>query len=255
MIVAVLQARVSSRRLPGKVLLPILGRPMLSLQIERVLRSQRIDKLVLATSDQPEDDGMVDIAQSVGIDLFRGSLEDVLDRFYGAAAAANPDWVVRLTGDCPLADAEVIDRVIDAAVERSYDYATNAVHPTWPDGLDCEVMTFAALEQCWREAQTPVEREHVTPYINTNPEKFRLFHVKGETDLSGLRWTVDEPADFDFVTRVYEALYPSKRDFTSADVLAFLADNPEVMAVNANIERNEGYRLSLEKLRNSLGKA
>lgn len=248
MILAVLQARASSRRLPTKVLMPILGQPMLARQIERVKRSTRIDRIVLATSTEPEDQAVADIAALTGVHAYRGSLDDVLDRYFQAAAAHAPDWVVRLTGDCPLADPAVIDRVIEETIAGGHDYGTNAIQPTWPDGLDCEVMRFSALARNWREATTTVEREHVTPFIYNHPEMFRILHVKGGDDLSGLRWTVDEPRDFAFVTRVYEALYPKNPAFSSTDVLDFLAQNPDVLALNADIERNEGYRLSLEKL-------
>lgn len=248
MILAVLQARASSRRLPNKVLLPILGQPMLARQIERVKRSKRIDRIVLATSVEASDQAVADIATLTGVDFYRGSLDDVLDRYYQAAAGFRPEWVVRLTGDCPLADPEVIDRVIGEVINGNFDYGTNAIHPTWPDGLDCEVMRFSALERNWREARSSVEREHVTPFIYNHPDLFRIHHVKGEGDLSGLRWTVDEPRDFEFVTRVYEALYPAKPAFTSSDILDYLGRNPDVLALNADIERNEGYRLSLEKL-------
>lgn len=247
-ILAVLQARASSKRLPNKVLLPILGEPMLARQIERVKRSQRIDQIVLATSSNDEDAPVAEIAVRTGVSVYRGSLNDVLDRYFQAAAVHNPDYVVRLTGDCPLADPVVIDRVIDAVVNGGFDYGTNAIEATWPDGLDCEVMRFSALQHNWREATTMVEREHVTPFLYNNPELFSITHVKGDSDLSGLRWTVDEPRDFAFVTRIYEALYPHNAAFTSDDVLAFLADHPDVVALNASIERNEGYRLSLEKL-------
>lgn len=248
MILAVLQARASSRRLPNKVLLPILGEPMLARQIERVKRAKRIDKLVLATSINAEDAPVADVGARTGVGVYRGSLDDVLDRYFQAAAPHQPDYVVRLTGDCPLADPAVIDRVIDAVVEGGFDYGTNAIQATWPDGLDCEVMTFAALTRNWREGKTTVEREHVTPYIYNHPDLFKIIHVKGESDLSGLRWTVDEPRDFEFVTRIYDALYPQNPAFTSDDVLSYLADHPEVVELNASIERNEGYRLSLEKL-------
>lgn len=257
MILAVLQARASSRRLPNKVLMPLLGEPMLARQIERLKRVHRIDRIVLATSVESSDQPVADIAQRTGIEAYRGSLEDVLDRYYQAAAPHRPDWVVRVTGDCPLLDPDVVDQLIAETCNTNFDYGSNAIKPTWPDGLDCEVMRFSALERAWREAKTTVEREHVTPYIYNNPGLFRIHHMRGETDLSGLRWTVDEPRDFEFVTRVYEALYPHNRAFSSADVLDFLAKNPEVLALNADIERNEGYRLSLEKLaaRAGAGKA
>lgn len=245
MMLAILQARVSSTRLPGKVLLPLLGKPMLARQIERVRRARRIDRLVVATSDAADDDGIARLCAEEGVDCHRGSLDDVLDRFHGAALRFAPEHVVRLTGDCPLADPAVIDDVIGFYLGGGYDYATNAVQPTFPDGLDVEVFRFACLEQAWREATLPSQREHVTPFLHGQPQRFRVGHYRQATDLSRLRWTVDEPADFDFVQRVYEALYPANPAFGTADVLRLLARRPELAALNGQFLRNEGYLKSL----------
>ena len=154
MILAILQARMSSSRLPGKVLAPILGEPMIARQIERLRRAERIDRLVIATSDQPDDDELAAEAGRIGCDVFRGALDDVLERYYRCATAQAPlpDHVVRLTGDCPLADPGLIDRLIAFHLEGGFDYASTALEPTWPDGLDAEIMTMAALEAAWREA-------------------------------------------------------------------------------------------------------
>ena len=249
MILAILQARASSRRLPGKVLKPILGQPMLARQIERLLRCRRIDKLVLATSMEASDEPVAEVAQMTGIDCFRGSLDDVLDRFYQAALPHRPRHIVRLTGDCPLADWEVIDGCIGFTLDGGYDWASNALKPTWPDGLDVECMTFAALETAWREAKEPLYREHVTPFLHRQSERFKLGSFEAAEDLSGLRWTVDEPADFEFASRIFEALYPANAAFTTADILGYLARHPEVVAINARIERNEGYTQALAKLK------
>ena len=174
MIVAVLQARTSSSRLPGKVLAEIAGVPMLLRQIERIRRSRRIDSLIIATSAESDDDRLAELCEKNGITCHRGSLNDVLDRVIGAVRASEASWVVRLTGDCPLTDPEVIDRVIAAAVdEPNVDYATNALEPTYPDGLDVEIVSREALETAWREATLPSEREHVTPFITSRPERFR----------------------------------------------------------------------------------
>lgn len=242
MILGVLQARASSRRLPGKVLKPILGRPMLALQIERLGRCRTIDRLVLATSTGTEDDPVGDVASTCGIECFRGSLDDVLDRFYQAARSLAPSHVVRLTGDCPLADWDVIDRVVSFAIEGGYDYASNALEPTWPDGLDVEVVTFAALETAWQEATSAFDREHVLEYVVQRPQRFKLGNVENDVDLSALRWTVDEPADLELVTRIYEALYPGNPAFATQEILAFFAGHPALAALNARIERNEGSK-------------
>jgi len=250
MILAILQARTSSSRLPRKVMLPLRGTPMLMRQIERITRSRRIDRLVVATSDRDEDLCVAELAEAAGVGAFRGALDDVLDRFYRAAEPYSPDIVVRVTGDCPLADWQVIDDCIEFLIAGGYDYVSNALNPTFPDGLDVEAMTFAALAEAWREGRGPVEREHVTPYIARRPGRFRLgsFENKG-TDLSALRWTVDEPADYEFVAQVYDRLYPQNPAFTTADVLGLLSDEPELLHINAGIERNEGLRKAEQALR------
>lgn len=252
-IVGVLQARVSSSRLPGKVLKPILGKPILQLQIERILKSQRIDRLVVATSVRPEDDALQSLCDSLKVPIYRGSLEDVLDRFYKAAAAYPGEHVVRFTGDCPLADPNVIDEVIDFYLRGDYDYASNTVEPTYPDGLDIEVFRFSSLERAWREAQLSSEREHVTPYLFKRTEYFRVGSYKAEIDHSKLRWTVDEPEDFEVIRRIYEALYPVNPAFTYQDVLRLLERQPELTRLNAKFERNEGYQKSLQKDKEAMG--
>ena len=247
MILGLLQARTSSSRLPGKVLLPLAGAPMLARQIERVRRARAIGRLVVATSLDPADDAIAEVAAQAGLGCFRGSLEDVLDRFYQAAREHRPGHVVRLTADCPLADWEVIDRAVGFALDGGHDYASNTLKPTWPDGLDVEVMTFAALEAAWREAKSPAEREHVTFHIYSHPERFRLGSLENDIDLSGMRWTVDEPSDLEFVRAVYDALYPDRPAFTTRDILQLLRERPELMEINQGIGRNEGLRRSIDR--------
>lgn len=246
MILAIVQARVSSARLPGKVLAPVLGRPMILRQVERAVRAERIDKLLVATSTDASDDALEAELMAAGVICFRGSLDDVLDRFYRAAAADQPEHVVRLTGDCPLADPELIDDVIDFHLAGRYDYTSDALEPTFPDGLDAEVFRFSCLETAFFEARLPSEREHVTPFMYSHPDRFRIGSYKGDRDLSHLRWSVDEPADLEFVRLVYEQLYPARPSFTTADVLALIAAHPELAAVNAKIPRNEGLARSRE---------
>jgi spore coat polysaccharide biosynthesis protein SpsF len=240
MITAVLQARMSSRRLPGKVLRTVIGRPLLALQLERVARSARIDRLIVATSTRDDDDPVAALAQTIGIECFRGSLDDVLDRFYRAARPSDPDYVVRLTGDCPLADPAVIDAAIEFCVSGGYDYAGNALEPTFPDGLDVEVARFACVEQAWREARLPSEREHVLPYLYTRPGQFRIGSFRNGVDLSHLRWTVDEPEDLELVTLLFESLYPANPAFSTADILALIEARPELARINAHHTRNAG---------------
>jgi spore coat polysaccharide biosynthesis protein SpsF len=247
MILGVLQARVSSSRLPGKVLKPILGKPMLSRQIERLQRARSMDRLVLATSVEAEDDALVGLARDAGIECFRGSLNDVLERFYQAAQSHAPDHVVRLTGDCPLADPELIDQIVDYHLKGRYDYSSNSVQATFPDGLDVEVTTFGALERAWREAHLPSHREHVTLFIHSQPQHFKVGHFKQAVDQSKLRWTVDEPEDFEMVRQIYESLYPKKANFSTTDIMKLLMDRPELADMNLKFERNEGLAKSLLK--------
>lgn len=246
-VIAILQARVSSSRLPRKVLAPVLGVPMLFRQVERLRRSKTIDRLIVATSVDPGDDEIVGHCAQEGVDCFRGSLDDVLDRVYRAAASHNPEHVVRLTGDCPLTDPGVLDDVVAFYLAGKYDYASNAVEPTFPDGLDVEVSRFACLETAWREAQLASEREHITLFIYRRPERFRIGHYKIAPSLAHLRWTVDEPRDLEFVRRVYEALYPANPAFAMRDVLRYLEEHPEVGGINVGIERNEGLERSLAR--------
>lgn len=245
MILGILQARASSRRLPGKVLKPILGRPMLERQIERLRRSQRMQRLVVATSTDPSDDGIAQLCESLAIDCFRGSLEEVLDRFYQAARRHLARTVVRLTGDCPLADPIVIDQLIGLHEVAGYDYTSNTLTRTYPDGLDAEVVEFESLETAWREATLPSEREHVTPFIYHHPERFRLGNLRQDDDLTQLRWVVDEPQDFAFISAIYGALYPGDPAFTTGDVLALLERRPDIAGMMGHAPTNEGYQRSV----------
>lgn len=234
MIVAILQGRMSSTRLPGKVLRPILGRPMMGRQIDRIRRASRVDRLVVATSDQTADDPIAAFCAAEGVDCFRGSLNDVLGRFQAAARAFGPaKHVVRLTADCPLIDWTVIDAAIELHLQTGADCSGNVIERTYPDGLDVEVMTGPTLERACSEAVDSYEREHVTPYVYRHPELFRLAHLKQASDLKELRWTVDNPADFDKVEAVFAAFETRKHDFVQADILALLAERPDIDALNA----------------------
>jgi len=246
-VLTILQARCSSSRLPGKVLRPLLGIPMLLRQIERVRRADKIGTLLVATSTDATDDALAKLCRDNGIACYRGSLADVLDRFYQAAAEHAPNYVVRLTGDCPLADPTVIDLVIQACIDNDADYASNALEASWPDGLDVEVFRFDALERAWKEGRLLSEREHVTPYIHKHPELFKLHKVSAAENLGHLRWTVDNIEDFEFVSQVYAALYPQNPAFDSRDVLMLLRARPELGAINTHIARNEGYTQSLSR--------
>jgi len=247
MLLAILQARTSSTRFPGKVLKPILGHLMLSLQIERIQRSKKIDKLIVATSNDRSDNDIESLCINIQIPCFRGSLDDVLDRFYQTALLYKPEHVARLSGDCPLIDPEIIDKVINFYFEGDFDYATNSMAPyTFPDGLDVEVFSFSVLEKVWHEAILPSHREHVTPFVRQHPEMFKVGHYKNEEDLSHLRWTVDEPEDFEFVSQIYKELYPQNPTFVTEDILGLINRKPSLLEINSHVERYLGAKKSAE---------
>jgi len=229
----ILQARFSSTRLPGKVLKPILGEPMLARQIERIARAARVDALTVATSDQASDDGIAALCERLGVDCYRGSLDDVLDRFYQAARHSGPSHVMRLTGDCPLTDPAILDALVELHLTGDFDYSSNVEERTYPDGLDAEVFRYDLLVQAWQGAMSPYEREHVTPFMREAESRSRGV-LKDRVDRSNLRWTVDFPEDFAFVSRVFEELYPGDPEFGAEDVHRLLLAHPEFAAVNAN---------------------
>ena len=240
MILAVLQARMSSTRLPGKVLADIAGRPMLDREIERILRAQRVDKLIVATSEDSSDDPIVRLCLELGVPAYRGSPGDVLDRYYRAVKPLDPAHVVRVTGDCPLIDPVVIDKAVEVHLLENNDYTSNTLYPTYPDGLDVEVVRFSALETAWREARLSSEREHVTPFLK-NSDQFQIGHVCALTDHSNLRWTVDEPEDLELIRIIFSVLYADKPNFTSEDIYDLLNDRPELAVVNGMHKRDSRY--------------
>lgn len=244
MIAAILQARTTSSRLPGKVLLPVLGQPMLLRQLERIARARTVDRVLVATSTDPSDDDLARIVTTAGFLVFRGALDDVLDRFHAAAASLGPDHVIRLTGDCPLIDPMVIDLVVQRHLHSGADYTSNTILRSWPDGVDVEVMRMPALTEVWRAAELPSEREHVTPRFHTDPV-FRRHAVVHHEDLASLRWTVDHPADLDVIRTVFERLYTRQPDFGFADVLALQRAEPGLFAESQQLDPNEGWQRSL----------
>lgn len=243
--VAIIQARMASTRLPNKVLADLGGKPMLAQVVARVRRAATIDEVVVATSVGPQDDAVEGFCRREGIGCFRGSEDDVLDRYYQAAHAFDAAVVVRITADCPLHDPRVIDSVVSAFVPGETDYVSNSIERTFPDGLDTEVFSVAALERAWREATWSSEREHVTSYIWKHPDLFRIRQVTQSVDRSSMRWTVDEPRDLELVREVYRRL--GDREFGQADVVRLLEDETLLATVNAGIVSNEGYLISLQK--------
>ncbi|NQW12291.1 MAG: glycosyltransferase family protein [Alphaproteobacteria bacterium] len=237
--VAVIQARMTSRRLPGKVLLEVLGRPLLGHQIDRVGRATRVDAVVIATTANPTDDPIAALAKTLGIGCHRGSETDVLGRVTDAAEQVGATVMVRLTGDCPLIDPDLLDAALGCLIESDppLDYVTNDPPRTWPIGLDVEVMRMTALRAAAAEATDPYDREHVTPFLYTRPERFRLDSIRCPEDLSHHRWTLDEPADFELIKRILEALLPVKPDFGWRDVLALVEAHPEWRALNRDVQQ------------------
>ncbi len=238
---------MGSTRLPGKVLQPILGEPMLKRMLERVQRAKKLDAIVVATTDTSADDATEELAKSVGVGVFRGSEHDVLDRYYRAAKEAGAEVVVRLTGDCPLMDPAVIDELVEHFDARSFEYS--GMPENYPEGLDAEIFTFAALETAAHNATLPSEREHVSPYIKNHPELFSIEPrwVSGARDDREMHWSVDTQADFNFVVKIFETLYPKNSYFTKDDVLHLLDERSELLEINKGGTGYEGLAKSLKE--------
>jgi len=262
--IAIIQARYSSSRLPGKVLLDIAGQPMLARVVERARRARSLDGVMVATTTDPSDDPVEALCRERGYACYRGSLHDVLDRYYQAARQAGAEVVVRLTADCPVLDPALVDELVtaflgpQAAPPYPFDFAANRLPPPWgrtyPIGLDVEACTFAALERAWREADRLHHREHVMPYLYEEERSrhypsleqrnrdtdlpagfFRVLHLQHEPDYGSLRWTVDTPKDLELVRQVY-ARFPGRDDFTWREILALFEREPGLAQINAGIE-------------------
>ena len=236
---------MSSTRLPGKVLADLSGKPMLEHIVSRLRRSRLIKDVIVATSVTQADDGIAETGLKKKFQVFRGDENDVLDRYYQAAKNSAADVIVRITGDCPLIDPEIVDRVIAAFLSEDCDYASNTLVCTYPDGLDTEVFSFAALESAWKDGRRVADREHVTPFIRTS-RRFRLHNVESDLGRSTrhLRWTVDEPRDLELIRAIYERL-AGTGFFGWRQVLALLDADPMLGNLNAGSIRNEGFYRSL----------
>lgn len=244
-VIGIVQARMSSTRLPGKVLLEAAGRPLILHMLERVSRCRTLTGLWVATSTEPSDDPLRDAVADAGFPVFRGSLDNVLSRFWEVGRRTRADVIVRLTGDCPLHDPAVIDRVVSFYLEATgrWDYVSNVLPPTYPDGLDTELFTFSVLDKAYRQAESAFQLEHVTPWIrNASKESGRLGSVSAPADFSHLRWTLDEPEDYDLIKLVFDEMGAQKRDFGWLDVVAWMTKDPRRFHINAEHERNEGSR-------------
>jgi len=238
-VTAIVQARMSSTRLPGKVLLGLAGAPMLQRQLERVARSSLISNIVVATSTDPSDDPIVELCSGLGINVYRGDLNNVLARFVGAIDEYGIDTAVRITADCPLISPRVIDAVIAEFMICGVDYLSNTLQPSYPDGVDVEVFRGAVLKELAAGDLDSAEREHVTLGVYRRPEKYAVANFAGDSDLSRLRWTVDSPEDFDFVTWVYGELFTSQPEFDIPEILELLERQPDRSRISgANAHRN-----------------
>lgn len=240
-VVLIDQARMTSTRLPGKVLKPVHGKPLLAYQLERLRRACRVDECVVATTVNAADDPIVALCRELGVSVFRGDEFDVLDRYYQAAKQFEADVVVRVTSDCPVIDPAIVDRVIGVYAESGgkLDYVSNTRERTFPRGMDTEVFSMRALEEAWREARLPYEREHVTPFLYLHPERYAIGSVVSGRDLGGHRWTVDTPEDFDLIERLVSTLYPGKPEFGLDDILPLFESHPDWLEINQHIKQKE----------------
>lgn len=246
---AIIQARTGSTRLPNKIFMDLCGYPDIYHVYNRVKQSEKINKVIIATTSSIMDDQVEKFCETNNILCFRGSEQDVLDRFYKCGkrfGLVNSDRIIRITADCPFVDPDIIDILIDLFDKGNVDYVSNTHPSTFPDGLDVEVFGFEALSVAWNEAKLPSEREHVTPYIVNHPEKFRICNYDNSTDLSSLRWTLDEYEDYVMINKIYKALYEDGKIFKMSEILSYIEENPMISKINDKFIRNEGYLKSLQ---------
>ncbi len=242
-VVAIIQARMGSTRLPGKVLAELSGKTILWHVVNRVRHVRALDRIVVATTLEAADEKIARWCEDEGVDCFRGSSEDVLDRYYRAALEYDAAVIVRITSDCPLLDPSLVDMAIAKFQTGGFDHVS--VGGNYPDGLDTEVFSFAALAIAWKEARLGSEREHVTPFIWKQPERFRLFGFSAPDDYSTMRWTVDDERDLSFVRAVCDGLGRREKPFGMQEILDYLELHPQLLEINAGTMRNEGYAKSL----------
>lgn len=240
-VVAIVQARMGSTRLPGKVMRPVCGVPLIGLLLQRLAKANLVDEIILSTSTDPRNVRLTEYVQQLGYVVYQGSENDVLDRYYQAAKQAKADVIVRITGDCPLLDPVLVDSVIASYLESKVDYVSNVAPPTFPDGLDIEVFSFSALNKAQHEAKLPQQREHVTPFIRESAE-FSQLNYSNDTNHSNQRWTVDEMDDFIVVQKIYKYFHP-RRNFSWTEILNLSEKKPELFAANQHLIRNEGAEM------------
>lgn len=241
---------MGSTRLSGKVMMDLCGSPVIKHVVNRLKHSNLIDKIIIATSFDSNNQPIIDFCQKNNINYFMGSEDDVLDRYYQTAVnngIDDKDIIVRITSDCPLIDPGVVDKVINEHILNDNDYTANVLDCTYPDGLDCEVFNYSALKDSWINANLSSQREHVTLYIRDNPNKFKLGNVRNDVDYSELRWTLDEKEDFIFINEVYKSLYNYDSFFKMGEVIQLLQEKPELLNINSKFSRNEGLLKSLKE--------
>jgi len=244
-VTVLIQARVGSSRFPQKVLKKIEGKPMIWHVVNRVKQTNLVNQIALVTTKLDEDKKLLDIANELGVIGITGDENNVLKRFYDCASQINADPIIRITGDCPLIDPFLIDEMIKFFLEHDYDYISNRMIPTFPDGLDIEIFSYTALRSAILNSKMSSELEHVTPYISKNPQKFKLFNFQNNVDLSQMRWCVDEKEDLVFVKKIFEKLSP-KFIFSMDEILKILKNEPTLLQINNKIIRDEGYLKSLK---------
>ena len=243
--VAIIQARMSSSRLLHKVLMPLGGQPIIAQIFRRLKQCRTLDQIILATSTNDDDNPIAELCHDIGLPCSRGSLEDVLDRYYQTATKAHATTIVRITADCPVIDPVVVDAVVTACRAGGYDYY--GIAGGFPDGLDVEIFRYEALARAWREAELKSEREHVGPFLGKHPELFKLGGLHLFEGLSHHRWTVDEPRDYMLLQAIYDRLDHPDRVFLTNDILSLMDREPGLMEINSGIIRNEGYAKSLNE--------
>ena len=240
---AIIQARCGSTRFPGKVFAGIDGRPLLWHVVNRLKYAKKIDDIIVATTVNPKDDRIEEWCRKEDVKFFRGSEDDVLDRYYSASAAFPSDVVVRVTADDPFKEPAVIDRVISKLIDEDYDLVTNNFPPSFPEGLDCEAFTSDVLKTMEAYAQDTFEREHVTQYVYHNPDKFRIGNVVSDRQLSSYRWTIDNEEDYEMVKAVYSMRKPGAESILlMPEILGILEEHPEIAAINSNVKRSAMYQ-------------
>ncbi len=244
-IISIIQARMGSTRLPGKVLLKLSGKTVLEQVVDRSNAVKKVDQTVIATTVNRQDLAIVKLCATKGISVYCGSENDVLDRYYQTARLFKADHIVRITSDCPVIDPKIVDRVIALHLKKKADLTANILTETFPDGLDVEIFTYKSIFTAWRDARLVSQREHVTPYIKDHPRLFRLVNLPCSENLYHKRWTLDNPEDYEFLHKVYNALYKKNKLFGMREILAYVKKHPEVERLNQHIVRNEGYIKSL----------